>query len=58
MKTYIAPRIEVIRLDSESSLLTASGINQKHDLYSPGEQLTNRHESGWDSSLWSRSEAE
>lgn len=52
-KKYLRPEAATIRLQAESSMLTASPIGG-HDEYSSSGQLSGgREEGGWNSSAWS-----
>lgn len=51
-KTYIAPQMEVITLQAESSILTASiGVQQDSEITTESEFLSSG-KTGWDSESW------
>lgn len=53
-KTYIAPQMEVITLQAESSILTASiGVDTNPDsVISDEADLLSTGKTGWDSESW------
>lgn len=51
-KTYIAPQMEVITLQAESSILTASiGVQQDSEITTESDFLSTG-KTGWDSESW------
>ena len=56
MKKYTSPSSQLIRLDLEGSLLSASNrlnIDQSGDSFDASESYSNKKEGYWDDNVWS-----